>query len=228
MDLSKLSAFIGQMSKELKDEIQKGKNEMKEEMKKVQRGNDELKEELRKTMMAWREEKEKMCEEITNLKARVELLEEREEKRGKQEKRNNVIISGMQIKPEENLKKKVKDLCKSVVGSEVPVESVVCLGKDKKENDLVLVRFPSFNQKLNVMKKKCKLRNIQKAIYINDDLTEKEREIQGKIKEIAEGKRKEGKTVVIGYQKIKIDDGPWCTWTELSKLTGSHQEPNRL
>ena len=187
--------FLKKMDHGLKQEIKDLHGEIKSfngEIKKIRKANDELKEELRKTMVAWREDKQRMSEEILSLKAKVELLEDREESRSKQEKKKNVIISGMITKPEENLKKKVKDLCKSVVGSEVAVESVVSLGKDRKENDLVLVKFPSFNEKLKVMKKKCKLRSINKDIYINDDQTLKERTVQRKLKELAEKKRAEG------------------------------------
>ena len=56
-------------------------------------------------------------------------------------------------------------------------------------------------------------KNLKTGVYIDNDLTQKEREIQGKLKKLAGEKRREGKKTSVGYKKIRIDK-KWYIWNE--------------
>lgn len=48
-------------------------------------------------------------------------------------------------------------------------------------------------------------------MFIDDDLTKKEREIQKKIRETADKERKKGNKTRMGYQKLEVN-GVWMKW----------------
>ena len=52
-----------------------------------------------------------------------------------------------------------------------------------------------------------------KRLFIDNDLTKKEREIQKNIKDIAKAEREQGAKVKIGYRKVKINDKTFI-WKE--------------
>jgi len=60
----------------------------------------------------------------------------------------------------------------------------------------------SFDGKMKIMRNKNKLRG--KEIYIEDDLTNKKREVQYIIRQKAKEERKKRKRVKVGYNKICI------------------------
>lgn len=53
--------------------------------------------------------------------------------------------------------------------------------------------------------RKKKLGN--KKVYIDNNLTKKERRIQRELVEVAKTKRERGAIVKIGYQKLKVNEG---------------------
>lgn len=65
---------------------------------------------------------------------------------------------------------------------------------------MIWVRFASVKNKLEVIKRKHKLRDRKK--WIADDLTEKERRTKWLIKREADRKRMEGLRVQVGYTKL--------------------------
>lgn len=65
------------------------------------------------------------------------------------------------------------------------------------------------------MRNKKKLRNIRgEKIYINNDQTKQERDIDKQIRKRAEEEKKQGKSVKSRYQKLIIDDKEW-KWNKL-------------
>ena len=48
-------------------------------------------------------------------------------------------------------------------------------------------------------------RELKTGVYIEDDLTWKEREMQTKLREIARQKREEGKRAIVKYKGISIE-----------------------
>jgi polysaccharide deacetylase 2 family uncharacterized protein YibQ len=69
------------------------------------------------------------------------------------------------------------------------------------------VEMEEWSGKEKVMKLKGKLRGKKKTekIFIDNDITKPEREIQKKLGTIAEEKKREGKEVKVGYMKITIE-----------------------
>lgn len=72
--------------------------------------------------------------------------------------------------------------------------------KNRKEREMVCVRFVSFGEKLDVMKRKKLLRDRKECI--TDNLTEKEKRIEWLIKREADRKRGENLRVQKGYMKM--------------------------
>jgi hypothetical protein len=69
-----------------------------------------------------------------------------------------------------------------------------------------------YEKKIEIMKKKSCLReNENKKIFITNDLTKKERDIQGWIREEANAEKEKGNKVRIGYKKLTINEKIW-TW----------------
>lgn len=61
-----------------------------------------------------------------------------------------------------------------------------------------------------VMKNKNRLRNVRdQIIYINNDLTKQERQVQQVIKEKTKEERQSGKEVEIRYHKVDTDGTEW-------------------
>lgn len=59
----------------------------------------------------------------------------------------------------------------------------------------------NWEMKKNIMMKK---KNLKKGIYIDDDLTRREREIQGKLRRMAMEEKEKGKEVKVSYMKMYI------------------------
>jgi hypothetical protein len=68
--------------------------------------------------------------------------------------------------------------------------------------------------KEKVMKQKGKLREKnEEKIFIDNDLTKQERQIQKKLRIISKEEKREGKEVKVGYRKIIIERLQW-RWNE--------------
>lgn len=59
-------------------------------------------------------------------------------------------------------------------------------------------------------------RELKTGVYIEDDLTWKEREMQRKLREIARQKREEGKRAIVKYKGISIEQ-KWYEWNEVEE-----------
>ena len=78
------------------------------------------------------------------------------------------------------------------------------------KNTIVVATMKSMEEKIRVMKEKRKL---EKRIYIDDDLTRKEREVQQQIRRMAKARREKDEYLMIGYKKLKIEKR-WYRWYE--------------
>ncbi|KAF5295272.1 hypothetical protein FQA39_LY13137 [Lamprigera yunnana] len=130
---------------------------------------------------------EKFMEEIKALKEdnkklikQVATLESKIEILERTERKNNIVIKGANL----------RTICKD----------------DKNE-----IRTPNSNFNIRrmgpqrqTMKNKTKLRG--KPIYIDDDLTPKDRKIQTTIRGIAKTEKQNGKTLKVGFRKVIINE----------------------
>lgn len=83
-----------------------------------------------------------------------------------------------------------------------------------REKNVILVKTVDWASKLEILKNKGDRLKNQK-IFIDRDLTEKERRIDYKAREFAKSERMKGRSVGMGYQKVR-SDGVWFQWSEAS------------
>ncbi|PSN42467.1 hypothetical protein C0J52_21061 [Blattella germanica] len=68
---------------------------------------------------------------------------------------------------------------------------------------MILVKMRDFEEKLEVLRNKNKLRGIE--CYIDNDMTKEERSIQATLRRRAKEEKEKGYTVRVGYRKIQIN-----------------------
>jgi hypothetical protein len=140
---------------------------------------------------------------------RMKMIEEKMEQRGKKERKNNVIITGIGAKSG-NIERGMEEWLEREIGVKVNVKEAFKINKDK----MMLAKIESWEQKKNILLNKSKLKEKEdERMYIDDDLTKEERETQKKLRELAIEERNRGKRVKIGYRKIQIN-GEWFRWDE--------------
>lgn len=125
----------------------------------------------------------------------------------KEEKKNNIVMSGVDISTSDpkQLSQTMKNFIKAHLQIEVEVKSAVKLGQKT-----CLIKLGNAMEKTIVMQNKAKLRNlVPERVFINDDLTIKDRDKQKQIRLRAEEEKKIGKDVKIGYNKLTIDGIIW-------------------
>lgn len=156
----------------------------------------------------WEEEKAVLVCKQRDLEKRVDDLERRERK-------NCAIITGLEV-TRADVKVVVNNtlakLDQPVTVAEANVFNVQ--GGATK----VFVRFHSFDDKLSVFKQKIKMTGPGGSgqVYINDDLTRGEREMQFYGRSLAKTLRAQNKTVRMGYGKMCVD-GEWRVWDKDTK-----------
>lgn len=123
--------------------------------------------------------------ELENLKERVKILEEEKEWEERRKKRNNLIVI---MNKDLEVKESVDKLFVENLNVKCKTKSVKVKAKTKMEQNIVLVEMEDFCQKLSVLQNKYKLKNLTNKVFIQQDMTKKER-LDQKIKR-EEWKRK--------------------------------------
>lgn len=116
--------------------ILKKMNEISTEIKEMRKENSEIKKLIKKVIeiKTSLEAKEKKCEmEKAKLEKRITDLERADKYRCKQERRNNLIIKGLEIK--NNLEDKVSTLLKNSLERNVEIKSLIQLNNNKKKRE---------------------------------------------------------------------------------------------
>lgn len=184
-------------------------------------------EEKIKNLESQPEQQEKATNSLENRKQEERLLtlERNLEREEKEKRKSNIIIKGKRFE-KVNLIEEVKQF----LADKLEVEAEIMFAKSIKmgQNENILAKIGSQQQKNEIMKAKAKLRSETEKIFIENDLTYEERNIQRKIKIMAQQQRNEGKEVKIGYQKLKIED-VWHKWdykTATLKKAGEDRSKN--
>ncbi|KAI4465545.1 hypothetical protein MML48_3g00012184 [Holotrichia oblita] len=191
--------------REMKGKQTSNKEETKvlqEEIRKLRAEQEQFKEEIKYL----RDIREKETEEIDNLKKQVRTANEEIERLKTEKRRKNVIVQGLEISvnnPKE-LKTKMENFIEKELGAAIKIESAIKLGEKT-----CLIELNSKDDKATVMSNKSKLRNHKQKIYINDDLTKKEREKQKLIRTFAKEETEKGKVVKIGYNRVIVNGEEW-------------------
>ncbi|XP_011859400.1 PREDICTED: trichohyalin-like [Vollenhovia emeryi] len=136
---------------------------------------------------SWMRTLEKKIEERREVNKVVEEkrlsdIEDKLEARERLDRRNNIIIKGLELERGGEARGKVKEFLRMQFGvKEEAIEGVKVVGRETR---MIWVRIRSREEKEEIMSKKSRL---GKEIYIENDLTWKERVLQRKIGGIARG-----------------------------------------
>lgn len=200
--------------KEIKEEIEKNRKESAEFKNEIMNLHVELmsemkgllRDELQERDRKWQEEKRTMENKIKSLESGLEAQE-------RNMRRNNVVIQGeieKLMQEGTGLVERIGGLLLEEAKVNVQIDAAFKIGKKK---DLILVKFRNFEDKQIVMKSRNLL--LEKKVYINNDLTPKERTIQRHILQRAKEEKARGHSTRIGYMKLKIDE-TWWEWDDHS------------
>jgi hypothetical protein len=182
---------------------------LRKELAAMREENGELRKELVTVREEMRRREEKGQVEKADWTKRMKMIEEKMEQREKKERKNNVIITGIGAKSG-NIERGMEEWLGREIGVKVNVKEAFKINKDK----MMLAKIESWEQKKNILLNKSKLKEKEdERMYIDDNLTKEEREIQKKLRELAREERNKRKRVKIGYRKIQIN-GEWFRWDE--------------
>lgn len=185
------------------DQVVKMLQNLTHEIKEMREEQQQFREEIKEL----RKENEHIKQENVILKQKVEKIETRIEQIEKEKRRNNIVIQGFntESQDENNLKKTVEEFLKINLQTEANIKNI-----QKLSHQVCLAEFNNRTDKEKVMRAKNKLKYLKSTrVFINDDMSKEEREIQGKIRKKAKEEKESGKNVKIGFQKIIINGEEW-------------------
>lgn len=191
MGEEKLDKILGMMTS-LSQEIKDMKTEHREFiniMKVIVQENEEIKKE--------NAELKRNLKEIGN---KIEAIE-------KEKRKDNILIQGIEVdgRDRQQLKGEIANFIKVNMGMEVEINTAIKIG-----HKTCLVELKDKNEKEKVMKNKNKLRNYRKGrVYINEDLTKQEREIERILRTKAREELQKGNDVKRGHQRLFINGTAW-------------------
>lgn len=182
------------------------------EVKEIRKGQELYREEINRIT----EENRKLKEENVMIKKEMKIMKDRLDTMERDKRSNNVVIQGLKVDTDDRniLKEAVKNFMDKELEIDVKIEMATRLGERT-----CLVKLKDIEEKEKVMRNKSKLKNCRQGrIYIDNDMTENERSIQGKIRTRAREERRQGKNVRVGYQKLTIGDVIWRWNRETEQL----------
>jgi len=183
----------------------------------MEKMNGNVMEQIEQIRKEWKEEKQRRDEETRrnkevwvrekeSIERRLEILEWEKEKKERERRRNNITIRGVDKWGENNLEQEVKEFIKEYLELEVEIGKAFKL-RIGGGRYIVVAMLENWEQKRDIMRKK---RELKERIFIDDDLTKKEREMQGYLREKAKEEKVKGNRAKIGYAKIWVNDK--CYW----------------
>lgn len=126
------------------------------------------------------------------------------EMRERNNRKKNVMIRGVRTVGR-GIKDELKGLFKDYLDTDIFIREIRAIGGG------LLVECEALENKIEIMKRKGMLRGVD--IWIEDDFTEREKQVQGWLKSIVREEKKNGLETRLGYFKIQID-GSWYRWEE--------------
>lgn len=207
-NMERILREIGEMRKQM-DKMQEQMNEnMTEQIGQLRR---EMLEERKAREEETQREREMWQEEKKVLEERILELEVINEKKERENRRNNIVIKGADWKPEVS-KLEVNEFLKESLKMEVEVQNIRTLNTNRNRK-LVIGEVNRWEIKGEIMKRK---KGLPKGIFIEDDLTRKEREVQSFLRNLAKEERQKGIDTWVGYMKIRMGT-KWYKWNERTK-----------
>lgn len=190
-------------------------NEMKDMMREMMQ---EIKE-VRKSQTSYEQEIKMLKGENIQLKERISKLENKLNRLENKDRRNNIIVKGVKFN-EIDLKQEVENFLKKELNLSTKIIEVELI-KPKTVETFVVAKVGSWQEKMEIMKGKHRLRGTQK--YIDDDLSREERKVQLELRNIAKREREKGNEAKVGYKKVFINKERW-NWDEDKLKIEKHVE----
>jgi len=150
---------------------------------------------------------------------KMKEMERNAELAERRRRKNNIIIKGMKVENGSERKEKMEKFLGEITKKKMELEEVQAIGRG--EYKMTLVRFNRWEDKREKMAKRKEIGRVRK-IFMDDDLTATERQIQKHLWSIVKGERERGKKATVGYQKIWIDncERKWNESTEMLEDRG--------
>lgn len=192
-------------------ELGKKMEEIMQQLKDIRKELQEEREAREEERRRWKEEKKEMME-------RIKRLEMDQERREREKRKRNLVIKGANI-GKVNIEEGIEEFAREKLGVEIRVEKAYEIMKGGNKEGIV-VTVKEWEMKRNILIKK---KNLERGIYIDDDLTWREREIQGRLRKMAREEKERGRQVKVGYMKICIE-GKWFKWNEREDCLNEEKE----
>lgn len=186
---------IKNMLMEIRTDIKGVKESMSQSNEEVRK----MREQMGTMQEEWKREKAVILEQLQRAEEKIEKLE-------KTNIRNNLIVTGVKTNrnTEKNPRRAVEDMIESELNIKVKVKGAYQIGQER-----YIVETECWEDKLQILIEKKNLKG--KNIYIESEMTSKERKIQKIIRDIAREERSRGANVRVRFQKI-IVNGKTMKW----------------
>lgn len=132
-----------------------------------------------------------------------------QEKKARRERKKKIIIKGLTLLRAGERKKEMEQWLKETLETEVRVDKLERVG-----GAIWRAELESLGQKLDIMDRKGRLEALGWGVWITDDLTERQREVQTWLGKQADGWKMKGYETTVGYQRLWVD-GACLEWDEL-------------
>lgn len=188
------------------EELRKEKEKMRNENARKEKDEEvtiEIVKERKKEKEDRKNEMKEMREEIYKLEGKIKTQE-------REKRRKNVVIRGIE-KGERTTKEAVEEVIKGRLRMIGGIKNVKMIGKTGSE---ALVELDSLETKIELMSRRSSLKG--SSIYLDDDLSWEERQVQRELRKEAMKEREKGKKVIVRYGRICVD-GRWIKWEEIEK-----------
>lgn len=124
----------------------------------------------------------------------------------RKKRKKSLMIRGIRT-TEKGLKEEVKGVIKRYMNIEVYIARINAVGGG------LVVELDSLENKIDILKRRGMLKGIK--LWIDDDFTMREIEVQNWLELVAEEEKGNGFETKVGYAKIKVNEN-WYGWKERS------------
>lgn len=183
--LDKMMEMMQVLMQDIK-EIKIEQRSYQEEMKKIKEENAEIK-----------KQNEELRTELKTIHSRLEYMD-------RDKRRHNIVVTGLTLDniQQDMIEVEMKSFFRKNMEIEPKMKEIKKIGPK-----VHLIELEDGCEKREVMRNKAKLKNYRREkVFIMDDLTKKQRDIQRKLGKIAREEREKGKTVKEAFQKLFIDN----------------------
>lgn len=152
--------------------------------------------------------------ENAKLKSQNEDLSHRITRLEEDNRRYNVVVTGLKAKDYNEARSGISNMIKESGKPNVNFGNVRLI-RTKSEVSKIVITCRTFEDKLQLMRNKVSYKTSDgNPIFLNDDLTPRQSEIQFKVRAAAKTLRAEGKSVKTRNGCLKVEDGPWLFYKE--------------